>query len=76
MNRSVLLMSSGSVFAVISILFLHKFVELIDLDLEFMLESLEDWSEFTPYLVVGIFVGLPGFYMFYKGLSGLNRENL
>ena len=77
MPKSVIAkLSIGSVLILFGILMLHKGVVVMDLDLEFLAESLEAWTEFTPYLLLGVISGFFGFFLFFRSLEKFGNENL
>ena len=77
MAKSVIIkLSIGGMLVLFGILMLHKGVTVMDLDLEFIAESLAAWTEFTPYLLLGFMSGFFGFSLFFTSLAKLNDENL
>ena len=69
MNKNHYKLSSGAVLILLSVLFLHKGVSVMDLDFEFISESLSSWTMYTPYLFIGLVAGFFGFNLFFTGLS-------
>lgn len=69
-------LSIGSVLVLFGVLMLHKGVTVMDLDFEFISESLSGWTEFTPYLLTGFVSGFFGFSLFFSSLGRLDNENL
>lgn len=69
-------LSIGGVLVLFGILMLHKGITVMDLDFEFIAESLSSWTEFTPYLLLGFLSGFVGFSLFFTSLAKLNNENL
>ena len=76
MNKNLYRLSSGAVLILLSVLFLHKGVSVMDLDFEFIAESFSDWSIYTPYLLIGLVSGFFGFNLFFTGLSNVQNSNL
>jgi hypothetical protein len=75
-RKIVTKLSLGAVLILFGILMLHKGVTVMDLDLEFIGESLSGWTEFLPYLLLGFATGYFGFSLFFASLGRLNDENL
>lgn len=76
MAKSVIIkLSIGAVMVLFGILMLHKGVTVMDLDFEFIAESLSAWTEFTPYLLLGFISGFFGFSLFFASLIKLNNRN-
>jgi uncharacterized membrane protein len=74
MAKSVIFkISIGSILVLFGVLMLHKGVVVMDLDLEFIAESLSAWTEFTPYLLLGFVSGFFGFTLFFSSLTRLNN---
>lgn len=69
-------LSIGSVLILFGILMLHKGVTVMDLDFEFIVESLGAWTEFTPYLLLGFISGFFGFSLFFTSLAQFNDSEL
>ena len=69
MNKSHYKLSSGAVLILLSVLFLHKGVSVMDLDFEFIAESFSNWTMYTPYIAIGLLSGFFGFNLFFTGLS-------
>ncbi|MFB2659672.1 hypothetical protein [Shewanella mangrovisoli] len=77
MAKSVIAkLSIGSILVLFGVLMLHKGIAVMDLDFEFLAESLSAWTEFTPYLLLGFVSGFFGFSLFFSSLGRLNNENL
>lgn len=77
MAKSVIAkLSIGGILVLFGVLMLHKGVTIMDLDFEFITESLSTWTEFTPYLLIGFISGFLGFSLFFTSLARLNNENL
>lgn len=77
MAKSVIAkLSIGSVLVLFGVLMLHKGISIMDLDFEFVSESLSTWTEFTPYLLLGFASGFCGFVLFFASLANLNNEKL
>lgn len=66
--------SLGVIASILSVLFMAESVQLMDLSLDYISESLDNWAEFLPYLVLGIVMGLIGIPTFIYGLSKLQTE--
>jgi hypothetical protein len=66
-------LSMGSILVLFGVLMLHKGIAVMDLDLEFVAESLSAWTEFTPYLVLGFISGFIGFSLFFSSLNRLSN---
>ena len=69
-------MSIGAVIVLFGILMLHKGVTVMELDFEFISDSLGEWAEFTPYLLVGFVSCFLGFMLFFSALVKVGHENL
>lgn len=68
--------SIGSILVLFGVLMLHKGITVMDLDFEFIAESLSAWTEFTPYLLLGFVSGFFGFSLFFTSLTRLNNGNI
>ena len=66
--------SLGIVLSVISVLFLHKFVTNLEVDLEFLSSSFDEWTLFVPYLLLGLVSGLTGIPLFFNSLRKISAQ--
>lgn len=74
MTKSIITkLSIGAILVLFGVLMLHKGITIMDLDLEFVAESLSAWTEFTPYLFLGFVSGFIGFALFFSSLARLNN---
>jgi hypothetical protein len=77
MAKSVIVkLSVGGVLILFGIFMFHKGVTVMDLDFEFIAESMSAWTEFTPYLLLGALSTFFGFSLFFTSLARLNNVNL
>ncbi len=65
---SAIKMSIGLTLTVLAVLLLYKFVKVIDLDLEFFLESIVSLYESSMYLILGLSLGVCGMSIFLNEL--------
>ena len=70
------ILSLGILLSTLSVLFLKRFVGALELDLEFIFESIENWMEFSPYLLIGLLLGFVGIPLFMVGLEKSKGRDL
>lgn len=67
-------LSLGIILSILSVFFLHKFVQNIEIDMEFLLLTFDDFSIFAPYLILGLLSGFIGIPLFFKSAKSLGNQ--
>jgi hypothetical protein len=67
-------LSLGIILSVLSVFFLHKFVQNIEIDLEFLSSSFDEFSIFGPYLFLGLVSGFTGIPLFLKSITVITNK--
>lgn len=67
-------LSLGIMLSILSVFFLHKFVQNIEIDLEFLSSSFDEFSIFGPYLFLGLASGFTGIPLFFKTITEITNK--
>ena len=67
-------LSLGIILSILSVFFLHKFVQNIEIDFEFLSSSFDEFSIFGPYLLLGLVSGFTGIPLFFKAITAITNK--